>query len=38
MEKTIQEIVVNDNYIKKALNKSFVNKQIKMWEERITYI
>ncbi|MCD8887921.1 hypothetical protein K2V59_00080 [Staphylococcus arlettae] len=35
MEKTIQEIVVNDNYIKTALNRSFVNKQIKMWEERI---
>ncbi|MEX6085569.1 hypothetical protein [Staphylococcus saprophyticus] len=31
----IQEIVVSDNYIKTALNRSFVNNQIKMWEERI---
>ncbi|UMT76032.1 hypothetical protein ML435_01805 [Staphylococcus roterodami] len=35
MEKTIQEIVVSDNYIKTALNRSFVNKLISNWEEQI---
>lgn len=35
MEKTIQEIVVSDNYIKTALNRNFVNKLIKKCEEQI---
>lgn len=35
MEKTIQEIVVSDNYIKTAFNRSFVNKLIRSWEEQI---
>lgn len=35
MEKTVQEIVVSDTYIKTALNRSYVDKLIKMWEKQI---
>ncbi|MGO3049777.1 MAG: hypothetical protein ACTIDZ_07010 [Staphylococcus sp.] len=35
MEKSIQEIVVSDNYIKTVLNRDFVNRLIKKWEEQI---